>query len=326
MLTGARAWCVVGIEEERLPLPIIHGSQLFGGAILLQVSAQTFWAYFAGGALSVTGLAAIRREVLLTRGSDKLISMGRLFFAVPMAVFGTEHFTAAKFIVQMVPAWMPWPWFWLYFVGLALIAGALSISVKRMVWLSAPLMALMLFCFVTMIGVPNIVAQPRNRELWEVGLRDSSFSAGALALAGMQADKWGATARKIFINVARNVIAVVTLAFGVLQILRPAGVPGVPLGRLTPVWVPGAVFWTYLAGVVSLVTGACLLVNRKTRAAATALGAMVLLLVIFVYLPILGASLNDINDGLNYFVDTLTFSGAALLLADAMPKEETIYV
>jgi hypothetical protein len=39
--------------------------------------------------------------------------------------------------------------------------------------------------------------------------------------------------------------------------------------------------------------------------------------VLFVYLPVLAASPTDIVS-LNYFVDTLLFSGAGLVLADAL--------
>jgi uncharacterized membrane protein len=309
-----------------LPVNMGAARDLLGGVVFFQVSAEVFWAYFAGAAIWLAGLAAIRTDVLLARGSDKLISMGRVFFALPMAVFGTEHFTAAKFVVQLVPKYMPWPWFWTFFVGAALIAASVSISLKREVWLSAPLLALMLFLFVTMISVPNILADPRNRVMWSTGLRDLSFSGGALALAGMQTEKWGSLARNIVINVGRLVIAVATLVFGVQQILRPDVAPGVPLDLQTPAGIPLRILWAYLAGAVFLVAGMCLLLNRKTRAAATALGAMVLLLVVFVYLPILVVRLKDIDNGLNYFVDTLAFSGAALLLADAMPKEEAPHV
>ena len=57
-----------------------------------------------------------------------------------------------------------------------------------------------------------------------------------------------------------------------------------------------------------------------SRLAATYLGIMILLLVLFVYLPIL-VSPSSIGVGLNYLFDTLAFSGAFLLLADALPKE-----
>jgi hypothetical protein len=50
---------------------------------------------------------------------------------------------------------------------------------------------------------------------------------------------------------------------------------------------------------------------------------MILLMVLVIYLPILIDIPLDIGNGLNYFADTMLFSGAALLLADALPKEKT---
>jgi hypothetical protein len=91
-----------------------------------------------------------------------------------------------------------------------------------------------------------------------------------------------------------------------------------------PAWIPAHVFWSYVAGAVFLIAGASLLVNRKTRFAATWLGIMALVLILFVYLPILVSSPLDIANGLNYLVSVLAFSGAALLLARAMPRDGRI--
>jgi hypothetical protein len=66
--------------------------------------------------------------------------------------------------------------------------------------------------------------------------------------------------------------------------------------------------------------GASIIVNKKARLAATYLGIRILLLCLFIYLPILVANLSDIGNGLNYFADTLLFSGAALVLADAISE------
>ena len=73
--------------------------------------------------------------------------------------------------------------------------------------------------------------------------------------------------------------------------------------------------------MVLVAAGVALLVHTKARMAATCLGVLILLLVLFVYLPVLVASPTDIVS-LNYFADTLLFSGAILLLADAL-KDRT---
>ena len=76
----------------------------------------------------------------------------------------------------------------------------------------------------------------------------------------------------------------------------------------------------YLTGAILLVAGIYILLARKTRMAATLLGAWLVLLVLFVYGPILMVSLMDPNtgikiEGINYFADTLLFAGAILALA-----------
>jgi hypothetical protein len=76
-----------------------------------------------------------------------------------------------------------------------------------------------------------------------------------------------------------------------------------------------------------MVSGAFILLNKKTRMAATYLGAWIVLLVLFVYGPILIASLanpsTDLKiEGINYFFDTLLFAGAILALASATPRTD----
>jgi uncharacterized membrane protein len=290
------------------------------------MQGAVFWPYFAGAAITLAGVWALRGEVSSARGPDRIAFLGPLLFAMPMAVFGAEHFASAKTIMHLVPSWMPGPLFWTYFVGLALIAGALSISMKRKAGWSAPLVALMLFLFVVLLHLPNVVSNPEDRIAWAVLFRDLSFSGGALALAGTAAHGWPTATKKIATRAGQIFIAVTTIVFGVEQLLHPDFVPGVPLAKITPAWIPGRILWSYLAGVIFIAAGACLLVNRKTRLAATSLGAVVMLLVLFVYLPLWGANLFDIENGFNYFADTLMFSGAALLLAQAMPKETPSHV
>jgi hypothetical protein len=106
------------------------------------------------------------------------------------------------------------------------------------------------------------------------------------------------------------------LFFGVEHFLHPTFALGVPLEKITPEWIPGRLLWAYLAGAVLIASGACIVANKKTREAAIYLGIMISLLVLFVYLPLRIASRKDIVS-LNYFSDTLAFSGAALALADA---------
>ena len=53
------------------------------------------------------------------------------------------------------------------------------------------------------------------------------------------------------------------------HLLHPEYVPGVPLQKLTPEWIPGRIFLSYFVGVILILAGVCLLVNKKARTAAT---------------------------------------------------------
>jgi hypothetical protein len=62
-----------------------------------------------------------------------------------------------------------------------------------------------------------------------------------------------------------------------------------------------------------------LLFNKQVHRAATWLGLIILLLVLFLYLPIVIANPADIANGLNYLADTLLLCGAVLALAGSAP-------
>jgi uncharacterized membrane protein YphA (DoxX/SURF4 family) len=302
-----------------------HHARLALALAVFPIRAEVFWPYFNGAILSVIGLAKIIKDELpQKRGLDKIMPFGRLFFAIPMGVFGTDHLVDAAEIAPLVPSWMPAHLFWTYLVGIALIAAALSIILKRYSQLAAILLGSMLLLFVMLMHIPNIVATHGGRLFWATALRDIAFSGGAFALAGSLSKPAPSDGAPGLVTLGRFFVGIPTMFFGAEDFLQPALAPGVPLDKITPTWIPGHVFWAYLAGAVLVASGACMLVNVKARLAATYLGIMILLLVLFVYLPILVANRSNIGDGLNYFVDTLAFSGAALILANAI-SERTSY-
>ena len=76
-----------------------------------------------------------------------------------------------------------------------------------------------------------------------------------------------------------------------------------------------------MAVVVYGVAGTLLVVDKKTRGAATWLGLTVLFVELVVYVPIGVVERASLANGLNYVADRLMFCGAVLLLAGAMPRE-----
>jgi uncharacterized membrane protein len=291
------------------------------------LSSTNFWMCFAGLIYLVAGVFILRKQISAARGWDKLITLGCVFIAVPLAVFATEHFRGARFIQNMVPSWMPGHLFWAYFVGCALLAAATSLTVTKFVRLSSTLLGLMFFLFVCMIHIPHALAHPGDRFAWAVALRDLSFAGGAWALAGLHSRASSPQQSKWMILFGRIVIALAAIFFAVEHFLHPEFAPGVPLEKITPLWVPFPSVWGYLAGGILLPAGIGLALNKKSRTAAASIGALMTILTLFLYLPILilahGGSTPEINEALNYVADTLLFAGAALVLASALPGEDT---
>lgn len=303
---------------------------VFPGMLLLEFSRTVFSMCAAGVVLFLVGLWAARADIAKALGLEKVVSLGNLCFAMPLAAFGALHLSAARGLSTMVPSYMPWHLFWAYFVGLALIATSLSIATKTYVVWSGLLFGCMMFLFDALLTLPGVTAGSHNRITWVLLLREPVFGAGAWILAATAMAKTatgkGGTA-SVLITIGRIIIGISATFYGVQNFLHPLNVPGVPLEKMLPTWIPVPVLIAYVTSAILVVAGLCILLGIKTRMAATYLGAWLLLLVIFIYGPILVTSLMDPStdvkvEGINYFFDTLLYGGAVLALAAAAPRLE----
>jgi uncharacterized membrane protein len=272
----------------------------------------------AGVIVLAIGCFTVRKELSAAPGLDKLIALARVFFAAPLALFGAEHFAAARGISQVVPPWMPGRLFWTYFVGLCLIAAAFSLVLGKYVRLTATLLAIMFLLFVALIHLPNVAAHPENRFVWAVAVRDLTFAAGACALAeSLRARGSGV------VTAVRLYVAIALIFFAVEHFLHPQCAPGVPLEKVTPDWFPFRLFLGYFSGAVLFAGGVGMLFPRYARSAAAWVGMLFTVLTVFLYGPILisSATVAEMNVGENYVADTLLYGGAVLLLASALHAE-----
>src|SRR5271166_4398346 len=170
----------------------------------------------AGILLFLIALWAAKTDIARTRGLDKIVVLSNLCFAVPLAVFGAEHLSGARFIMLGVPSYMPWRLFWAYFVGFALLAASLSIATKIQVRWSGLLFGIMMFGFVAMLIIPGSLAKPHDRFNWTLMLREMSFGSGGWVLAGgaMREQSRGQGKSKL-ITVGRIVIGIAAIFYGV---------------------------------------------------------------------------------------------------------------
>jgi len=294
-------------------------------ATLSQISGTAVAMCLAGLAILLIGVLVARKEMAEARGLDKIVASTNLCFAVPLAVFGALHLFAQQFITPIVPPYMPWRLFWVYAIGCALIAAAVSVATSIAIRWSGLLFGIMMFMFVAMIHFPGALRQPNNRIIWTIVFREMSFGGAAWILAGVAMDGWSGRIKNTLIIAGGVFVTMALIVFGVEHLLYPTGLPGVPLQKQMPEWIPGRVLIDYVTGAALLITAGCILLNRRRRTVATCLGGWLLLLVVVIYIPVLIAALSDSSipvevEGINYLADTLLFAGTILALAKASPR------
>ena len=278
------------------------------------MSIEAWGMMCAGIAALVAGPLLARTRFRAASGPDKILVLGPIFEAAPLAVFSAEHFTAAHDLMGIVPHWLPWPLFWTYFVGVCLLAAAVSFIAFRHVRWSASLLALLFLIIVATVDLPNLPASMHDRFFWILTVRETSFAGGAMVLAGSVWIGGNRTARALT-NIGRTIVALVMIFYAIEHFLHPDHVPGVPLEKLIPAWMPAPILMSWFTGLTLLVGVVAMLVPRTTRVAAAAAGSILVLLTAFFYGPIFAKEIGTplVVEGLNYIFDTLLFAGTVLL-------------
>lgn len=117
------------------------------------------------------------------------------------------------------------------------------------------------------------------------------------------------------VQVGRGFVAATLIFYAAEHFMFPRFVPGVPLEKLTPDWVPGPTLLSYLVGIALVLGGVGLMIRRTIRIAAAGLGIVLIVLTVFFYGPIMVMKINSslAVEGINYVGDTLLFAGTVLL-------------
>jgi uncharacterized membrane protein len=306
--------------------------------LAFSIPASVFWPYFSGAVALAFGFAGINGSELShldhRRRFNGLTLFGPPFFAVAMAIFGADHMVAARFVAMGVPEWMPWRLFWAYFVGFALFAAALSLTTRIKWQLASGLLGSMIFMFVLMIHLPNLIKNPHDPVRLTILLRDTCLSAGALAFAASQIDQsgrsstawnWTAVGPQV-IMATRFMVAIPIAVFGIDHFLHPTFAPGFPQENAVtfvamPSWIPAHALWGYVNGGIFIACAFGLAIKRYVIFAAHTLGATVLISIVLVYIPLTIANYSDVSVGLNYLAIHFALAGAAFMLASAVSAQ-----
>ena len=248
------------------------------------------------------------------------IPTSRIFYAVGLIGIGVQHFIFADFIWVIMPApapWLPGRPFLAYAVGAALIAAGIAIifDLKGRTVAAITGAAFLLLIIVTHIPT-QLMGTPGHIAVWNNAFKALTLCGGAWVVAGSWPEKSPGLPRFLesLMPFGKYFLAVTVITFGIEHFIYKQFV-----AMLVPTWIPGAVFWTYFAGIALILSGASMIVNIQARLASFLLGLMIFLWFLVLHIPRAIADPHTLmgNEWTSVF-EALAFSGIAFLLA-ALP-------
>ncbi len=112
---------------------------------------------------------------------NNLNKIGQILFALPFGIFGLFHFMMGSQMAGMVPSWVPGGVFWVYVTGLALVAAAVSLIIKKYAFYAALGLALLMYVFVLTIHLPSLMGG--DQMAMTMVLKDFGLGSAALLVA-----------------------------------------------------------------------------------------------------------------------------------------------
>ncbi len=119
---------------------------------------------------------------------NKLTNAGRWMFALTFIMGGLLHLTGPQFTAPQVPSFFGAPYFWVILTGVAQLAFALSILLRKYDKLAAVCLFLMMLVFIITLHIPKTAAGDFMGIISV--MRDFGYAGAALIYAGsVAADK-----------------------------------------------------------------------------------------------------------------------------------------
>ena len=247
---------------------------------------------------------------------DKITTLGRIFIAIALVVFGVQHFMYGAFVAGLVPAWMPGRLFWAYFVGAAFFAAAAGILYQRSARPAATLLGVMFLLFVVLLHIPRIAAHSSDGNEWTSGFVALAMCGGAWIVASASPLDERETADPR-LKLGRYFFSMAFVAFGIQHFVYARFAAG-----LGPPWFLGRPLWAYLTGAVFVAAGAATVLGKMGRLGPTLLGTISFLFFLLLYVPRIAAQLHNPGPWTSGF-EVLALCGSAMVLAGTLSREES---
>jgi len=255
-----------------------------------------------------------------------IVSIGRVFVAIALVAFGIQQFLFGDFVAGRARPWptdVPGRMLWALSSGALLVAtgGAIvwataKVSSQHTARRLAVVTGMTIFGWAFVRHVPIAIADSNFGGAWTALGKALALSGGALAVAGSLSGT--PHSRRVPINMGRAGLGLFMIASGIQHFLFAQFVK-----TFVPAWIPGALFWTYFAGMALIAGGGGLMVPLTARAAGTASGLMVFIWLLILHIPraVSASAAQSRNEWIAVF-EALAFSGIALVVTAATSARE----
>jgi uncharacterized membrane protein len=218
--------------------------------------------------------------------------LGRYLFAFPWIIICVQHFMYVDFLTNLVPEYMPFRSFWVYFTGVAMLAVGVSFFINVKTELAALALTVMLLFFILQLHIPFIISDISSNQKWTRFIQDISIGAVAIGLSG----------KKSLIPIARYLYALPLIFFGAQHFFELKF-----MTARAPEFMPVPLVWDVAIGITFILAGISIILKMKIKLMLTILGTL-LMLSIALQLPPLIA---DIQNPLRWVVLMLEMCIAA---------------
>lgn len=117
------------------------------------------------------------------------------------------------------------------------------------------------------------------------------------------------------ITLGRILFGIPYLLFGLLHFINTPDLAGV-----VPDFMPGSEFWVYVTGIILLLGGSTIVINKYTKTGGYLIAALMFLFVMVVHIPGMFDEAT-IQMAMTSFLKDLALGGGALIIAGLSPNE-----
>jgi uncharacterized membrane protein len=188
MLSKKNAWTLIMLSALMIfvwaflrYVPILGANLQWGSELTCAGKALAlFGGTFAVAASLQDGQEYTKKSI--RNQPDSFMLMGSVCLGIFMIIGGIEHFIFVDFVLMLMPTWIPGSLFWVYFAGVALIAGGLGMMIGKTAYLAAALSGTMIFMWFVTLHIPRAVSAGNDMNEWIAVSESLAFSGIAFVL------------------------------------------------------------------------------------------------------------------------------------------------